>query len=97
MGWDSGNEIFDPVCDEIVRQTEASTGMYPDDAFRILAILIKEMQRGDWDTEDESLDRYLNRPYVVKAFAVNGIKPYERSMETIELPTDDDFSHGGEF
>ena len=73
MGWDSGNEIFDPVCEEVIRQVEKADGMYPDDAVSLLTVLIYEMQQGDWDTEDESLARFREHEYVVAAFAANGI------------------------
>ena len=74
MGWNRGNEIFDPVCEEIIRQVEKADGLYPDDASRILSILISEMQNADWDTEDESLDRFKDYNYVVKAFEANDIR-----------------------
>jgi len=73
MGWNSGNEIFDPVCEEVIRQVEKTDGMYPADAIALLTILIYEMQQGDWDTEDESLDKFQDYEYVVMAFAANGI------------------------
>jgi hypothetical protein len=73
VGWGSGNEIFDPVCEEIIRQVEKADGLYPDDATKLLTVLVYEMQQGDWDTEDESLSRFQDYDYVVKAFEANGI------------------------
>lgn len=73
MGWSSGNEIFDPVCEEVIRQVKTHTGMYPDDAERLLTILIDSLQDADWDTEDESLHRFRMFKYVVNAFANNHV------------------------
>lgn len=68
MGWNSGNEVFDPVA-EMVR----FTGI-PDDAKRlILGTLIRVLQDLDWDTEDESLERFRDDPGIVEAFRRAGV------------------------
>lgn len=50
MGWNTANDIFDPVA-----QTVIDSYMSHDDALRILVGLIRNLQDQDWDTEDESL------------------------------------------
>ncbi|MGX1116367.1 hypothetical protein RKD37_001730 [Streptomyces ambofaciens] len=64
MGWNSANRIFDPVARAL---QEANA----DDATKrkVLGDLISELQDGDWDTEDESLEDFLDDPAIVKAFA----------------------------
>lgn len=74
MGWSGGNEIFDSVCEEVIKQVEKADGLYPDDATKLLTVLIYEMQQGDWDTEYESLDRFREHDFVVKAFEANEIR-----------------------
>lgn len=68
MGWSSANDIFDPVARTFIKCD------LPDDMkTRVLAVLIKALQDGDWDTEDESLDRFKDDPAIVAAFRANGI------------------------
>ncbi len=74
MGWASANDIFDPVCEEVVRLTQKGDGMYPIDATQILTVLIKQLQAHGWDTEGESLGEFARFPYVVEAFANNDIR-----------------------
>jgi len=68
MGWNSGNDIFDPVAEALV-ETDA------DDVVlrHALSILIGVLQSEDWDTEYESLERFANYPPVVAAFREHGI------------------------
>jgi hypothetical protein len=91
MGWASGSEIFDPVCQVIVDFTEASTGMYPADATKILSVLIGQLQDGDWDTEYYSLEKFKQYPYVVAAFAENNINLEEPTLEIEEEPSHGDW------
>lgn len=64
MGWNSANRIFDPVARALIKAKA------DDDTKRTtLSVLIKELQDGDWDTEDESLEEYLGDPVIVAAFA----------------------------
>lgn len=69
MGWASGGEIFDSVADDLIRADAP-------DALKLLVLsgLIDRLQNKDWDTEDESLERYLNDPIIVQAFEEHGIK-----------------------
>lgn len=77
MGWNSANEIFDPVAKALI---DANVG---DKVLRdVLGSLIEKLQDGDWDTEDESLEAFASEPAVVAAFADNGV----------HLPTDEDNS-----
>jgi hypothetical protein len=47
--------------------------LVPEARKRVLVILIKALQDGDWDTEDESLDEFDGDPVVVAAFRECGI------------------------
>lgn len=64
MGWSTANYIFDPICREL-----QNAFMVPEARQKVLVIVIKALQDGDWDTEDESLTRFEDDPVVVKAFA----------------------------
>jgi hypothetical protein len=68
MGWNTGNEIFEPVAWAV-----ASTRMDSEAAIRILEILIGTLQDRDWDTEDESLEVFKDNQVVVEAFERCGI------------------------
>lgn len=85
MGWNSANEIFDPICEEIIRQTEKSDGLYPADARSLLTVIIHEFQQSDWDTEHESLERFKGYEYVVEAFARNDINLEEDENEQADF------------
>lgn len=63
MGWSSANDIFNPVARALI---DANA---PDDTKRkVLGNLIGGLQDGDWDTEDESLEDFLDEPAIVAAF-----------------------------
>ena len=64
MGWNSANRIFDPVAHALIK-----AGADDDTKRTVLRDLIKELQEGDWDTEDESLEDFLGDPAIVQAFA----------------------------
>jgi hypothetical protein len=68
MGWNGGNEIFDPVARKLI-ELDAS----PEVITEMLAVLIGNMQQGDWDTEDESLAEFADNEAVVEAFRRNGV------------------------
>lgn len=64
MGWSSANEIFNPVAQSLI-----DTGATPEMKRNVLGRLINQLQDGDWDTEDESLDAFRDDPAIVQAFA----------------------------
>lgn len=68
MGWSSANEIFDPVAQALI-----DLGATDETKTRVLGTLIKNLQDGDWDTEDESLERFRKDPAIVAAFAEHGV------------------------
>jgi hypothetical protein len=63
MGWSSANSIFDPVAKALQQ-----TGADDDTKRKVLGDLISGLQEGDWDTEDESLEDFLDDPAIVAAF-----------------------------
>jgi hypothetical protein len=87
MGWSNGNSIFDTVCDEVIRQVNTNTGIWQSDAEKLLSVLIDELQNHDWDTEHESLDKYKDVGYVVRAFADNYVT-FDPEIEDAELEGD---------
>jgi hypothetical protein len=69
MGWGSaGHKIFDPVAHALI-EASASDEQKED----VLGALICNLQGEDWDTELDSLQRFLDDPAIVRAFANNGI------------------------
>lgn len=73
MGWNSANEIFDPVATMVVKAVEAKA-IAEKDAQKLLSTLIGKLQEMDWDTESESLDDFADHAFVVAAFEENGIE-----------------------
>jgi hypothetical protein len=73
MGWSSANQIFNPVARAL---RDADT----DDTTKrkVLGDLIGGLQEGDWDTEDESLEEFLDDPAIVQAFADHGVHLSDR-------------------
>jgi hypothetical protein len=67
MGWASGGEIFDEVAQALI-EAKASDELKQ----RLLTRLIDKLRDGDWDTCDESLERFADDPAIVAAFADNG-------------------------
>lgn len=83
MGWNSANRIFDPVARALIKANA------DDDTKRTtLRVLIKELQEGDWDTEDESLEEYLHDPVIVGAFADNNVHLSDKRCCRILLKDD---------
>lgn len=68
MGWNSANEIFDPVA-----RKAQELGLTGEQRTELLSVLIDQLQQGDWDTEDESLDEFKDDEAVVEAFRRNKI------------------------
>lgn len=73
MGWSSANEIFNPVARAL---TEA--GVSDQTKRKVLGDLIGGLQHGDWDTEDESLEEFLDDPAIVQAFADHDVHLSDR-------------------
>lgn len=67
MGWASGDEIFDPVAREVIRQFRTAN-ITRQVARDILGTLIEALQARGWDTEGESLGEFREYDYVVAAF-----------------------------
>lgn len=80
MGWNSANRIFDPVAKALV-----DSGADDTTKRKVLGDLIRELQDGDWDTEDESLEDFLNDPAIVSAFADHNVHLSDRSCCPREL------------
>ncbi|WP_372352663.1 hypothetical protein [Streptomyces sp. KL116D] len=80
MGWSSANSIFDPVAKALVE-----TGADDDTKRKVLGDLIHELQDGDWDTEDESLEDFLDDPAIVSAFADRNVHLSDRRCCPREL------------
>lgn len=68
MGWNSANDIFDPVAQALI-----DAGAGADQLREVLGVLIRRLQSEDWDTEGESLERFQDNPIVVEVFAEQGI------------------------
>jgi hypothetical protein len=68
MGWASAGAIFNPIAQALINLGA------PDEMKReILGKLIGVLQGEDWDTEEESLDRFADDPVIVQAFADHGV------------------------
>ncbi|NJP73385.1 hypothetical protein HCJ99_21390 [Streptomyces sp. C1-2] len=80
MGWNSANRIFDPVAKALIE-----TGADDNTKRKALGDLISELQDGDWDTEDESLEDFLNDPAIVSAFADRDVHLPDRRCCAREL------------
>lgn len=72
MGWASGGAIIEPVIHIMVKAVD-NAELEKSVATSILAKMIDKLRDSDWDTCDETLEAWLHVPFVVGAFAVNGI------------------------
>lgn len=68
MGWGSASYIADNVADALIE-----TNATDDVTEKVMARLIKSLQDGDWDTEEESLENFSAYPAIVRAFAACGV------------------------
>lgn len=68
MGWASAGEIFDPVAQALI-----NSGADEYTKRTVLGPLIRQLQAGDWDTEDESLHEFKNDPVIVALFKKHGV------------------------
>lgn len=69
MGWNTANEIFDTVAQELIE-----AGATFEVKKRVASKLIRSLQGQDWDTEDESLEEFKDDRAIVEAFGENGIE-----------------------
>jgi hypothetical protein len=83
MGWSSANQIFDPVARALIEVSASD-----DVKTRVLGKLIEQLQDGDWDTGDESLEEFADDPAIVAAFAANGIHLDNEDEETADSDSD---------
>jgi polyhydroxyalkanoate synthesis regulator phasin len=72
MGWSTGNLIFDPLAETIMSGVNKGD-LDIENARIIIERLIEQLQERDWDTEDESLEKFKHIPWIVEAFAHTGI------------------------
>ncbi|MFB7858738.1 hypothetical protein [Rhodococcus qingshengii] len=68
MGWSSGDRVFDPVADTLIRH-QADWQLTED----VCTALIGSLRDRGWDTEGESLGAYRDHPAIRAAFARHGI------------------------
>jgi hypothetical protein len=73
MGWSGANAIFNPVARSLI-----DAGAPDETKRKVLGDLIGGLQEGDWDTEDESLEDFLDDPAIVQAFADRGVHLSDR-------------------
>lgn len=104
MGWSSAGGIFDPICTAMVEGVE-SKAVTEEWATKTLTALIASLQDGDWDTEDESLTDFAEHPFIVAAFAAQGVEVQDWMLRSAEDDAEDDRTcgdcaegrcHGGE-
>ncbi|MGW1497544.1 hypothetical protein ACWCQW_02950 [Streptomyces mirabilis] len=80
MGWSSANAIFNPVARSLI-----DAGAPDETKRKVLGDLIGGLQDGDWDTEDESLEDFLDDPAIVQAFADHDVHLSDRRCCRREL------------
>ncbi|MEU5976328.1 hypothetical protein [Streptomyces sp. NPDC047315] len=68
MGWGSAYRIFNTVADALIKANATD-----ETKEQTLTALIAGLRDGDWDTELDSLQNYLDDPAIVRAFATNDI------------------------
>jgi hypothetical protein len=83
MGWSGANAIFDPVARSLI-----DAGVDDTTKRKVLGDLIGGLQEGDWDTEDESLEDFLDYPAIVSAFADHNVHLSDRRCCRRELGAD---------
>jgi hypothetical protein len=69
MGWSSANPIFDETISVAIR-----LGVTGNVLTEIAEKLIWELQDGDWDTEDESVELFMDHPEIIQAFRNRGVR-----------------------
>lgn len=71
MGWGSGGQIFDTVADALI---DAQAQVPFDDRLfgLVLGPLFSSLRDADWDTVDESVDRFSDFPQVLQVIRDGG-------------------------
>ncbi|GFH36606.1 hypothetical protein [Streptomyces pacificus] len=69
MGWGSAYRIFNTVADALI-EAKASDEIKE----QTLTKVIRSLHEGDWDTELDSLQDYLDDPAIVRAFEACGVR-----------------------
>lgn len=70
--------LFNPVADKLIEL------QLPNDVRQqVCSALIGGLQELDWDTEYESLERYLHDPAIVAAFAEHDVFPEEQEEDAL--------------
>lgn len=71
MGWASGGDVFDPVARTMIMLVKGNH-MLEDTAFETLVTLARALRQSDWDTEDESAERFADHSFVLNALITAG-------------------------
>ncbi|MER7813767.1 hypothetical protein ABZ714_34405 [Streptomyces sp. NPDC006798] len=74
MGWGSAYRIFNTVADALITAKASD-----ETKEQTLSTLIGDLRDGDWDTELDSLQNYLNDPAIVRAFAHHDIHWHDQT------------------
>lgn len=74
MGWGSARDIFDPVAQAMI-----DLGVSPEKMREVLIPLIGKLINEDWDTADESLEKFQEHPVIVECFRANEITFHQES------------------
>jgi len=69
MGWNSANPIFDETMRVAIHDGVTGPALK-----RLATVLIRQLQNGDWDTEDESVELFMDYPSILDAFRDCGVK-----------------------
>jgi hypothetical protein len=95
MGWGSAGRYFEIVADTLV-EAEASDEI----KYAVCLDLIESLLADDWDTWDESVEKYRDQPSILDAFRDNNCKLQCRSYKYFEdnsvSTCDEELGHAGE-
>jgi hypothetical protein len=68
MGWGSGGQVFDTVADALI-DAQAQVP-FSDELFGlVLGPLFRSLRDADWDTVDESVERFRDFPLVLQVIS----------------------------
>lgn len=71
MGWGSGGGLFDTVADALI-DAQADVPFSEELFVRILQPLFDELRANDWDTVDESIDKFRDYPVILSVLRSDG-------------------------